>query len=78
MVQVVQNKRLWDVPEQEDIRNDQLQLLEVEGGFRVDESIQEDTLCREDVDPTIMEGPTFPPQLRRGVSSNNNDEFIND
>ena len=54
--QVVQNKRVWDVPEVEDIENNQLNVMEIVVEHRVDEHIiEDDALCRTEVDPTIVE-----------------------
>lgn len=78
VVQVVQNQRIWDVPEAEDLGNDQLELLEVVGGIRVDESIQDKTLCRDNVDPTIVEQQIVQAQMNSDVPLNNDDDFIND
>ncbi|KAA0053278.1 hypothetical protein E6C27_scaffold102G00790 [Cucumis melo var. makuwa] len=57
LVQVVQNKRIWDVPEGEDIENEQFNVLEIDVEHRVDEHIEDDTLCRVKVDPTVVERP---------------------
>ncbi|KAA0047152.1 hypothetical protein E5676_scaffold109G00260 [Cucumis melo var. makuwa] len=55
VVQVVQNKRIWDVPEVEDVENDHINVLEIVVSHQVDDHIKDDTLCRNDVDPTIVE-----------------------
>ncbi|KAA0056490.1 acidic leucine-rich nuclear phosphoprotein 32 family member A-like [Cucumis melo var. makuwa] len=55
VVNVVQNKRRRDVPEVDDVGNKQLNILEIVVGHRVDEHIEDDTLCRTDIDPTIFE-----------------------
>ena len=39
----------------EDVENEQLNLLEVIVGHRVDEHIEDDTMCRPDVDPIVVE-----------------------
>ena len=58
IVQAMQNKRVWDVPEVEDIKNDQLNVIKIIIKQRVDEHvIEDDTLCRTEVDPTIVERP---------------------
>ncbi|KAA0066712.1 CACTA en-spm transposon protein [Cucumis melo var. makuwa] len=57
VVQVVQNKRIWDVSEVEDVENDHINVLEIVISHRVDDHIEDDTLCRTDVDPTIAERP---------------------
>ncbi|KAA0046643.1 hypothetical protein E5676_scaffold411G001130 [Cucumis melo var. makuwa] len=57
VVQVIQNKRIWDVPEVEDVENDHINILEVVVSHQVDDHIEDDTLCRNDVDPTIVERP---------------------
>ncbi|KAA0059798.1 uncharacterized protein E6C27_scaffold108G00640 [Cucumis melo var. makuwa] len=69
VVQVIQNKRIWDVPEVEDIQNDHINILEVVVSHQVDDHIEDDTLCRNDVDPTIVETP-----IVRHVT----DDFIDD
>ncbi|KAA0052001.1 hypothetical protein E6C27_scaffold60G004860 [Cucumis melo var. makuwa] len=51
IVQMVQNKRIWDVLEVEDMENQQLNVLEIIIRPRVDEHIEDDTLCRYDVNP---------------------------
>ncbi|KAA0059047.1 CACTA en-spm transposon protein [Cucumis melo var. makuwa] len=68
-VQVVQNKRIWDVLEVEDVENDHINVLEVVISHRVDDHIKDDTLCRTDVDPTIVERP---------VVHHVTDDFIDD
>ncbi|KAA0039105.1 acidic leucine-rich nuclear phosphoprotein 32 family member A-like [Cucumis melo var. makuwa] len=55
VVQIVQNKRIWDVPEVDDVENEHLNILEIVVSHQVDEHIQDDTLYRTDVDPTIVE-----------------------
>ncbi|KAA0046653.1 acidic leucine-rich nuclear phosphoprotein 32 family member A-like [Cucumis melo var. makuwa] len=57
VVQVIQNKRIWDVLEVEDVQNDHINILEVVVSHQVDDHIENDTLCRNDVDPTIVERP---------------------
>ena len=58
VVQVVQNEHVWDVPEVEYIENDQLNVMEVVVEHQVDEHIiEDDTLSRTEVDPTIVERP---------------------
>ncbi|KAA0035027.1 hypothetical protein E5676_scaffold155G00610 [Cucumis melo var. makuwa] len=69
VVQVVQNKRIWDVPEVEDVENDHINVLEIVISHQVDDHIEDDTLCRIDVDPTIVERPVV-----RHVT----DDFIDD
>ncbi|KAA0035848.1 CACTA en-spm transposon protein [Cucumis melo var. makuwa] len=44
-----------DVPEVDDVENEQLNVLEIIVGHRVDDHIEDDTLCTIDVDPTIVE-----------------------
>ncbi|KAA0035844.1 CACTA en-spm transposon protein [Cucumis melo var. makuwa] len=46
VVQVVQNKHIWDVPEVEDVENGQINVLEIVVSHQVDDHI-EDTLCEE-------------------------------
>ncbi|KAA0051737.1 uncharacterized protein E6C27_scaffold60G001270 [Cucumis melo var. makuwa] len=69
VVQLIQNKRIWDVPEVEDVQNDHINILEVVVSHQVDDHIEDDTLCRNDVDPTIIERPVV-----RHVT----DDFIDD
>ena len=69
VVQVIQNKRIWDVPEVEDVQNDHINIVEVVVSHQVDDHIEDDTLCRNDVDPTIVERPVV-----RHVT----DDFIDD
>ena len=68
-MQVIQNKRIWDVPEVEDVQNDHINIVEVVVSHQVDDHIEDDTLCRNDVDPTIVERPVV-----RHVT----DDFIDD
>ncbi|KAA0042215.1 uncharacterized protein E5676_scaffold124G00850 [Cucumis melo var. makuwa] len=51
------NKRIWDVSEVDDVENEHLNVLEIVVTHRVDDHIEDDTLCRTDVDPTIVETP---------------------
>ena len=46
---MTQNKRIWDVEDQ------QLNVLEIVVGHCVDEHIEDDTLCRLDVDLIVVE-----------------------
>ena len=58
IVQVVQNKHVWNVLEVEDIENDQLNVLKIIVEHRGNEYvIVDDTLCRTEVDPTVVERP---------------------
>lgn len=70
VVQVVQNKWIWDVPTKlEDVESEQLGLLKVLGGYCANEDIERDTFCRVDIDSTSMEWL---------VISHIDDYFIND
>ncbi|KAA0053293.1 CACTA en-spm transposon protein [Cucumis melo var. makuwa] len=69
VVQVIQNKRIWDVPEVKNVQNDHINILEVVVSHQVDDHIKDDTLCRNDVDPTIVERP---------VVCHVTDDFIDD
>ncbi|KAL0559314.1 hypothetical protein IC582_003922 [Cucumis melo] len=69
VIQMVQNKHTSDVLEVEDVENEQLDVLEIVVGHHVDEHIEDDTLCRVDVDPTMVE---------RSVVQHLVDNFIND
>ncbi|KAA0032142.1 uncharacterized protein E5676_scaffold186G00260 [Cucumis melo var. makuwa] len=57
IVQVIQNKHIWDVPEVEDVQNDHINVLEIVVSHQVDDHIEDDTLCRIDIDPTIVKRP---------------------
>ncbi|KAA0035428.1 uncharacterized protein E5676_scaffold862G00160 [Cucumis melo var. makuwa] len=57
------------LPEVDDVENEQLNVLEIFNDNRVDEHIDDDTLCRTDIDPTIIE---------RSVVCHVADEFIDD
>ncbi|KAA0037353.1 CACTA en-spm transposon protein [Cucumis melo var. makuwa] len=48
-------KGIWDVPEVDDVENEHLSVLEIIVSHQVDEHIKNDTLCRTDVDPTIVQ-----------------------
>lgn len=41
--------------EVDDIENEQLNILEIVVGHRMDKQIQDNTLCRPEVDPTVVE-----------------------
>ncbi|KAA0051011.1 uncharacterized protein E5676_scaffold675G00870 [Cucumis melo var. makuwa] len=69
VVQVIQNQCIWDVPEVEDVKNEQLKVLEIIVEPDVDEYIEDDTLCRPNVNPTLVE---------RSVVHHVMDDFIND
>ncbi|TYK22461.1 nucleosome assembly protein 1 [Cucumis melo var. makuwa] len=55
VVQVMQNKRIWDVPEVDDVENEHINIQEVVVSHQVDDHTEDDILCRIDVDPTIVE-----------------------
>ncbi|KAA0041912.1 CACTA en-spm transposon protein [Cucumis melo var. makuwa] len=65
----VNNKRIWDVPEVDDVENEQLNVLKIVVDHRVDEHIKDKTLYRTGVDPIIVERPVV-----RHVT----DDFIDD
>ncbi|TYK22152.1 acidic leucine-rich nuclear phosphoprotein 32 family member A-like [Cucumis melo var. makuwa] len=74
VVQVIQNKRIWDVSEVDDVQNEHINILEVVVSHQVDDHIEDDhieddILCRIDVDPTIVE---------RSVVRHLTDDFIYD
>ena len=52
---MVHNKRIWDVPEVDDVENEQLNILEIVVDHRVDEHIEDVILYRTNIDPTIVE-----------------------
>ncbi|KAA0047006.1 uncharacterized protein E6C27_scaffold230G002000 [Cucumis melo var. makuwa] len=41
----------------EDVENEQLNALKIVVVYRVDEHIEDDTLCRLDIDPIVVERP---------------------
>ena len=45
------------MPDVDDVENEQLNILKIVVGHRVDEHIEDDTLCRTNVNPTIVERP---------------------
>ncbi|KAA0040564.1 uncharacterized protein E5676_scaffold98G00630 [Cucumis melo var. makuwa] len=63
------NKRIWDVPEVDGVNNEHLNVLEIVVNHRLDEHIKDDTLCRTDLDLTIVE---------RSVVCHVTDDFIDD
>ncbi|TYK03149.1 CACTA en-spm transposon protein [Cucumis melo var. makuwa] len=65
----MQNKHIWDVPEVDDVKNEKLNVLEMVVSHQVDEHIEDDTLCKLDVDLTVVE---------RSVVHHVADDFIND
>ena len=48
IVQIVQNKQVWDVPQVEELEDDRLELLETSSSIGVDESIHNIQFCRSD------------------------------
>ncbi|KAA0054484.1 uncharacterized protein E5676_scaffold552G00380 [Cucumis melo var. makuwa] len=56
-MQVIWNKRIWDMPKMDNIDNEQLNVLEIVVSHQVDEYIEDDTQCKTNVDPTIVEKP---------------------
>ncbi|KAA0040404.1 GDSL esterase/lipase [Cucumis melo var. makuwa] len=69
VVQVIQNKRIWDVLEVDDVENKHINILEVIVSHQVDDHIEDDTMCRMDVDHMIVERP---------VVRHLTDDFIDD
>ena len=57
------------MPKVDDVENEQLNVLKIIVGHRVDEHIKDDTLCKPAVDSTIFERP-----IVRHVT----DDFIDD
>ncbi|KAA0025919.1 hypothetical protein E6C27_scaffold34G002170 [Cucumis melo var. makuwa] len=53
-VQYSIGRRVW-LYKLEDVENEQLNVLEIIFGHRVDEHIEDDTLCKPDVDPIVVE-----------------------
>ncbi|KAA0036731.1 CACTA en-spm transposon protein [Cucumis melo var. makuwa] len=68
-MQVIQNKRIWDVPEVDAVENEHLKVLEIIFSHPVDEHIEDKSLIRIDVDPTIVE---------RSIVCHVNNDFIDD
>ncbi|TYK07968.1 uncharacterized protein E5676_scaffold265G00960 [Cucumis melo var. makuwa] len=66
---VIQSKRVWDVPEVDDAEDQQLIVAKIIVGHRVADHVEDGTLCRVDVNPTVVERP-----IVRDVD----DDFIND
>ena len=67
--QIVQNKHIWHVPELDDVKDQQLNVLEIIVEHCVDDHIDDDKLCKLDIDPTIVERP---------IVCHVVDDFIND
>ena len=57
------------MPEVDDAENEQLKVLEIVVDHRMDEPIEDDTICRTNIDPTIVE---------RSVVCHVADDFIDD
>ncbi|KAA0056066.1 uncharacterized protein E5676_scaffold451G00840 [Cucumis melo var. makuwa] len=55
VVQVVQHRRIWDVLKVDDVEDQQLNILEIVVGHLLLEHIENETLCRLDVDPIVVE-----------------------
>ncbi|TYK00197.1 uncharacterized protein E5676_scaffold1333G00100 [Cucumis melo var. makuwa] len=55
VVEIIQKMVVMDVPEVEDVENDHINVLEIVVSHQVDDHIEDDTLCRTDVYPTIVE-----------------------
>ena len=67
---MVQNKRIWDLLKIDDVDNEQLNIVEIiDDRHQIGETVEDDTLCRPNVDPRIVE---------RLIRSNVADDFIND
>ena len=43
----------------DDVENEQLNVLEIVVSHRMDEEIEDNTLCRPNVDPTVVERPVL-------------------
>lgn len=54
VIHIVQIKRLWDVPKADDIKNDEVKLLEV-GGIGVDKAITYQSYYRDNVNPMLVD-----------------------
>ncbi|KAA0065870.1 nucleosome assembly protein 1 [Cucumis melo var. makuwa] len=74
VVQVVPNKHIWDVSEVDDVKNQQLNVLKIVIGHRVDDHIEDDTLCILDIDFTMVERSIVPHIVNDFI--NDNDEQL--
>ena len=52
---MVQNKRIWDVSEVEDVDNEQLNVVEIIVRHCKEEHIEDNTLCTPNVNPIVVE-----------------------
>jgi len=73
VLQLVPNKKVWDVPEVEEQEDEEPDEIQLEGRTTVDECIEESILHRIDVEPVIVDLTR-----NRIQSSNNLDDFIDD
>ncbi|XP_050941518.1 uncharacterized protein LOC127149700 [Cucumis melo] len=74
IVQIVQNKQVWDIPESEEVEDDRFELLEACSSIGVDESIHDIPFCRGDVEPTVVDHKETENQDQSRID----DDFIND
>jgi len=74
IVQIVQNKQVWDIPEFEEVEDDRFELLEACSSIGVDESIHDIPFCRGDVEPTVVDHKETENQDQSRID----DDFIND
>ncbi|KAA0040145.1 transposon protein, putative, CACTA, En/Spm sub-class [Cucumis melo var. makuwa] len=74
IVQIVQNKQVWDIPESEEVEDDKFELLEACSSIGVDESIHDIPFCRGDVEPTVVDHKETENQDQSRID----DDFIND
>ncbi|KAA0056379.1 hypothetical protein E6C27_scaffold186G001230 [Cucumis melo var. makuwa] len=74
IVQIIQNKQVWDIPESEEVEDDRFKLLEACSSIGVDESIHDIPFCRGDVEPTVVDHKETDNQDQSRID----DDFIND
>ncbi|KAA0062811.1 transposon protein, putative, CACTA, En/Spm sub-class [Cucumis melo var. makuwa] len=74
IVQTVQNKQVWDIPESGEVEDDRFELLEACSSIGVDESIHDIPFCRGDVESTVVDHEETDNQDQSRID----DDFIND
>ncbi|TYK19782.1 acidic leucine-rich nuclear phosphoprotein 32 family member A-like [Cucumis melo var. makuwa] len=55
VIRVVQNKHIWNVPEVDDVEDQQRNVPEIVVNHRVVDHLKDHTLCRFDIDPRVVE-----------------------
>lgn len=71
VVQVIQIKCILDVSKVKDVEDQQLNILKIVVRHHVDDNIEDNTMCRRNVDPTIA-------IMERLIVRHVVDDFIND